>query len=348
MVRLSVLDQSTVVTGRSPDTSIRESIRLAQHCEALGYDRYWCAEHHNSDSQAGTAPEILIAAIAATTSRIRVGSAGIMLPHYSALKVAEQFRVLDAIAPGRIDLGLGRAPGSDGRTAYALNPRADTAADQFPADVRDLLAWLSGEKLMEGHPFREVRAMPTGPTMPEVWILGSSDYGAQVAAYFGLPFCFAHFITDGAGVDQALGIYRQGYRPSAAHPEPHAAICVWAMAAATQEEAAWHFRSREAWRLNRDRGVFTALLSPEEASARTYSESEMARIERLRSRAFYGTPDVVGARLRALAEAHGVQEIAMLTTLHDPEARRRSYSLLAAEFGLTAGRGLPEVPLAAA
>ena len=234
MVRLSVLDQSTIVSGRSPDASIRESIALAQHCEALGYDRYWCAEHHNSDSQAGTAPEILIAAIAATTQRIRVGSAGVMLPHYSALKVAEQFRVLDAIAPGRIDLGLGRAPGSDGRTAYALNPRAETAADQFPADVRDLLAWLAGQKLMEGHPFRDIRAQPGGPTMPEVWILGSSDYGAQVAAYFGLPFCFAHFITDGRGVDQALAIYREGYRPSARHPGPHAALCVWAMAAETR------------------------------------------------------------------------------------------------------------------
>src|SRR5471030_1184143 len=149
MPRLSVLDQSTIVTGRSPDTSIRESIALARHCEAMGYDRYWCAEHHNSDSQAGTAPEILIAAIAATTQRIRVGSAGVMLPHYSALKVAEQFRVLDAIAPGRIDLGIGRAHGSDGLTAYALNPNAATAAEHFPAQIRDLMAWLAGEKLVE-------------------------------------------------------------------------------------------------------------------------------------------------------------------------------------------------------
>lgn len=332
MVRLSVLDQSTIVSGRSPDVSIRESIALAQHCEALGYARYWCAEHHNSDSQAGTAPEILIAAIAATTHRIRVGSAGVMLPHYSALKVAEQFRVLDAIAPGRIDLGLGRAPGSDGRTAYALNPRAETAADQFPADVRDLLAWLSGEKLIENHPFREIRAQPAGPTMPEVWVLGSSDYGAQVAAYFGLPFCFAHFITDGAGVDQAMAIYREGYRPSALHPAPHAALCVWGMAAETQDEAAYLFRSREMWRLNRDRGVFTALASPEEAASHVFSQADTARIERMRSRAFYGTPDVVAAKLQALAVAHDVAEIAVLTTLHDPMARQRSYTLLANEM----------------
>jgi luciferase family oxidoreductase group 1 len=335
MLRLSVLDQSTIVSGRSPDTSIRESIRLAQHCEALGYDRYWCAEHHNSDGQAGTAPEILIAAIAATTRRIRVGSAGVMLPHYAALKVAEQFRVLDAIAPGRIDLGLGRAPGSDGRTAYALNPRADSAAENFPAEVRDLLAWLSGEKLVDGHPFRDVRAQPSGPTKPSVWILGSSDYGAQVAAYFGLPFCFAHFITDGQGVDQALSVYREGYRPSEANPVPHAAVCVWAMAAATQEEAAYLFRSREMWRLNRDRGIFTSLASPEEAAAVRYSDAELARIERMRARSFHGTPDVVGAKLRALAASHGVQEVAILTTLHDPEARRHSYSLIAAEFGLS-------------
>ncbi|HEX2940649.1 MAG TPA: LLM class flavin-dependent oxidoreductase [Rhodopila sp.] len=339
MLRLSVLDQSTIVTGRSPDASIRESIALAQHCERLGYGRYWCAEHHNSDSQAGTAPEILIAAIAATTGHIRVGSAGVMLPHYSSLKVAEQFRVLDAIAPGRIDLGLGRAPGSDGMTAYALNPRAETAADQFPAAVRDLLAWVAGEKLVDSHPFRDIRAMPSGPTMPEVWILGSSDYGAQVAAYFGLPFCFAHFITDGHGADQALALYRDGYRPSARHPKPYPAMCVWAMAAETADEAAWLFKSREMWRLGRDRGVFTALPSPEEAAAHVYSGGELTRVERLRERGLYGTPDVVGGKLRALAAEHAVKEIAILTTLHDPEARRRSYGLLAAEFGLEpAGR----------
>src|ERR1700733_13369322 len=190
MLRLSVLDQSTVVTGRAPDTSIRESLALAKHCEALGYTRYWCAEHHNSARQAGTAPEVLISAIAAPTTRIRVASAGVVLPRSSSVKVAEQFRVLGAIAPGRIDLGLGRAPGSDGRTAFALNPNAETAAAHFPAQLRDLLAWRAGGSLVEGHPFRDVRAQPMASTKPELWILESSDYGAQVAAYFGLPFCF--------------------------------------------------------------------------------------------------------------------------------------------------------------
>lgn len=335
MPTLSVLDQSTIVSGRPADASIRESIRLAQYCESLGYRRYWCAEHHNSDSQAGTAPEILIAAIAATTSRIRVGSAGVMLPHYSALKVAEQFRVLDAIAPGRIDLGLGRAPGSDGRTAFALNPRADVAADEFPAAVRDLIHWTAGEQLVEGHPFRDIRAQPMAPTRPEVWILGSSDFGAQVAAYFGLPFCFAHFITDGRGLEQPFQLYRDGYRPSAAHPEPHAAMCVWACTAATQAEAEHLFSSRAMARLRRDKGIYAALPSPEEAAAEPLFDGDRARLDRHRARGIHGTPDVVAAKLRALAEEHGVEEIAVLTTVHDPEARRRSYALLAAEFGMT-------------
>ena len=334
MIRLSVLDQSTIVTGRAPADSVRETLALARHCEALGYARYWLAEHHNTQSIAGTAPEVLIAAIAATTTRIRVGSAGVMLPHYASLKVAEQFRVLEAIAPGRIDLGVGRAPGSDQRTAFALNPLADTAADHFPAQVRDLLAWVRGEELVEGHPFRGVIAQPGGPTAPEVWVLGSSDYGAQVAAYFGLPYCFAHFITDGRGTEQALALYRSQYRPSARHPAPHAALCVWAVAAETEAEAARLFTSRELQRLRRDRGEYIALPSPEEAMAQTYTEAERMRLERMRARAIWGTPDVAAAKLRALAAEHGVDEIAILTTVHDPAARRRSYALLAEEFGL--------------
>ena len=334
MIHLSVLDQSTVVSGRMPDTSIRESLELARHCEALGYARYWVAEHHNSDSQAGTAPEILISAIAATTHRIRVGSAGVMLPHYSAFKVAEQFRVLEALAPGRIDLGLGRAPGGDMRTARALNPNASTAADHFPAQVRDVIAWSSGQPLVEGHPFRTVRAQPQGPTVPEVWILGSSDYGAQVAAHFGLPYCFAAFITDGEGAAAAMALYRDNYQPSFRHPQPHGAICVWAVAGETEEAAERLFSSRAMWRLGRDRGLFVPLPSPEEAARHHFTDSERAYVERLKERAIWGTAARVGARLRALAAELQVEEIAILTTVHDPEARRRSYTLLAEEFGL--------------
>ena len=333
-MRLSVLDQSTVVSGRAPGDAIQESLALARHCEALGYSRYWLAEHHASASQAGTAPEILIAAIAATTQRIRVGSAGVMLPHYSALKVAEQFRVLEALAPGRIDLGLGRAPGGDGRTAFALNPNAATAADLFPSQVRDVMAWVAGEKLPEGHPFREVVAQPTGRTAPEVWILGSSAYGAQVAAHFGLPYCFAHFITDGEGTAEAIDLYRAQYRPSPRNPLPQAAVAVWAMAADSAAEAERLFAPRALWRLGRDRGVYTALPTSEEAAAYPYSELELRRIEQSKGRALYGTADQVVRQLADLAEAVGAEEVAVLTTLPDPAARRRSYTLLAMAAGL--------------
>jgi luciferase family oxidoreductase group 1 len=335
-MQLSILDQSTIISGRSPDASIRESLALVQHAEALGYHRYWVAEHHNSAAIAGSAPEILIAAIAATTQRIRVGSAGVMLPHYSSLKVAEQFRVLEAIAPGRIDLGLGRAPGSDGLTAHALNPNAAQSAEHFPAQLRDLMAWLAGEKLVEKHPFRDVIAQPRGPSVPEVWVLGSSDYGAQVAAHFGLPHCFAHFISDGHGAGEALSLYRELYRPSARHPEPHGAVCVWALAADTEAEADALFMSPGLSRIWRDRGVFAPLPSVAEAMDYAYSEGERARLASQRARAFCGTPDRVAAQLRALAAELQVREVAVLTTAHDPAARRHSYTLLAREFGLAA------------
>ena len=335
-MRLSVLDQSTVVTGRTPAESIRETLALARLADSLGYARYWVAEHHNSDSQAGTAPEILIGAIAATTAHIRVGSAGVMLPHYAALKVAEQFRVLEAVAPGRIDLGLGRAPGSDGRTAFALNPRADTAADQFPAQVRDLLAWVSGRPLVDGHPFRDVRAQPAGPTAPEVWILGSSDYGAQVAAYFGLPYCYAHFITEGRGAEHAIATYRAQFRPSASLAAPVVAVCVWALAADTRVEAERLLTSRLAWLLGRNRGLFQPLMSPHEVEQRAFSEAERAQMDASRSASICGTGDDVARRITALATDLGADEVAVLTTVHDPQARRRSYTLLAEAFGLAA------------
>ena len=228
-MRLSVLDQSTASKGRTQDTAIRETLELARHCDALGYHRYWLSEHHNSGSIVGTAPEVLMSAIAATTPRIRVGSAGVMLPHYSALKVAEQFRVLEAIAPGRIDLGIGRAPGSDQMTSYALNPNPENVLDQFPRQVQELQHWVSGTPLPEGHPFRTVVAQPTGPTSPEMWILGSSDYGAQLAAYFGLPYAFAYFFSEGTGVEQALELYRKNYRASEniRNPSPRFASGRW-------------------------------------------------------------------------------------------------------------------------
>jgi luciferase family oxidoreductase group 1 len=327
-MRLSVLDQSAAVTGRTEAESIRESVALARHCEALGYHRFWVSEHHNLPAIVGTAPEVLMAAIAATTERIRIGSAGVMLPHYAALKVAEQFRVLEALAPGRIDLGVGRAPGGDMRTARALNPNAHSAADNFPEQVRDLQAWTS----LPEH--QGIVAHPQGPHAPEIWVLGSSNYGAQLAAHFGLPYAYAYFFVDGQGADEALALYRRMYRPSPRHPEPQATVCVWALVADTLEAATHQALGRERWRLDRERGVFGALQAPDAIAARGYTSAEWPTVETMRRKAFVGTAAQVGAQLRALATELQLDEIVVNTWAHDPAVRRTSYALLAQEFGL--------------
>lgn len=333
-MRLSVLDQSIAVAGRPHGQAIQDTLALAQHCETLGYHRFWVSEHHNHPTIVGTAPEIMVSAIVSRTGRIRVGSAGVMLPHYSAFKVAEQFRVLDAIAPGRIDLGLGRAPGSDGRTAFALHPLANQRPEQFPADVRDLDAWVHGEELVEGHSFATLKAYPQGETGPEVWMLGSSLYGAQLAAHLGLPYSFAWFITDGFGCAEALDVYRETYKPSERWPAPHPAICLWALAAETGEEAQFHFASRARWKLYRDRGIFGPLESPEDAAAHEYTDKDTAYLEDLRRDSFVGAGADVATRIKAVAAEQGVAEVAIVTWAYDEAVRRRSYELLAEEFGL--------------
>jgi luciferase family oxidoreductase group 1 len=327
-VKWSVLDQSPASAGSPQGAAIRESIALAQHCDELGYERYWLSEHHNSASIVGTAPEILIAAIAATTRRIRVGSAGVMLPHYSALKVAEQFRVLEAIAPGRIDLGVGRAPGSDGLTAHALN-RYSNAVEEFPRQVQELQHWVSGIALPADHPYRSIMALPGGSTSPQLWILGSSAYGAQLAAHLGLPYAFAYFFSEGAGVDEALALYRRNYRPSERYPKACATICVWALAADTQNEAQRLLMTREYWRVGFEKGLRMPLVSPEEAAAYPYTEAERAMIERLRGIAVVGTGAQVADKLHALARRLELDEIVINTWTFDPQARRHSYALLA-------------------
>ncbi|MBM4263958.1 MAG: LLM class flavin-dependent oxidoreductase [Deltaproteobacteria bacterium] len=333
-MKLSVLDQSTASQGKTQDVAIRETLALARHCDELGFHRYWVSEHHNSGNIVGTAPEILMSAIAATTKRIRIGSAGVMLPHYSALKVAEQFRVLEAIAPGRIDLGVGRAPGSDQLTSYAINPNPQNVHDQFPRQVQELQHWVSGWPLPEGHPFQRINAQPTGPTTPEMWILGSSDYGAQLAAYFGLPYAFAYFFSDGTGVEQALELYRKNYRPSETYPKPICTICVWALAADTEAEALRQFKSRERAMIDRKQGIRMALLPPDEAS-RPYSAHEVAMAGKLHRKAIVGSKDQAAARLRDLAKSLNLDELVVVTWTYDATPRHRSYELLAEAFGLT-------------
>ncbi len=334
-MKLSVLDQSPAAQGQHQHLAIRESIELAKHCDRLGYHRYWVSEHHNSDSIVGTAPEVLMAAIAATTEKIRIGSAGVMLPHYSALKVAEQFRVLEGIAPGRIDLGVGRAPGSDRQTAFALNPHQN-AAEDFPQQVLDLQAWVSCLPQEAGHAFANIKAHPQGPTSPQLWILGSSDYGAQLAAYLGLPYAYAYFFTEGRGTEQALELYRKLYRPSERYPQPQATICVWALAADSEDEARRLLKTREHWRIGFEKGLRTPLVSPEEADAawKDYGTAERLTIESLRQKAIVGTDLQVAARLRELQGKFELDEIVINTWTHEPAARHRSYELIAQEFGL--------------
>ena len=330
-MKLSVLDQSVACAGRDEGDALRDTLALAEDCEALGYSRFWVSEHHSLPTIVGSAPEVLMAAIAARTRRIRIGSAGVMLPHYSALKVAEQFNVLGALAPGRIDLGVGRAPGGDMRTAMALNPNAAQAAEQFPQQVVDLQAWTAGlrHQGIRAHPLP-----PAGAATPEIWILGSSDYGAQLAAHLGLPYAFAYFFMDGQGVEQALELYRRLYRPSGHHPRPQATICVWALAAERDEDAVHHALSRERWRLDRQRGVLGPLQPPAQIAERGFTPDEASAVQALRARAFVGNPAAVGAKLRALAASLALDELVVNTWAHDPAVRRQSYALLAREFSL--------------
>ena len=327
-MKLSVLDQSVALSGCGEDAAIRDTLALAEHCERLGYERFWLSEHHGLPTIVGSAPEVLMAAIAARTQRIRIGSAGVMLPHYSALKVAEQFRVLEALAPGRIDLGVGRAPGSDRRTAQALNPNASGAAEDFPQQVRDLQAWTA----LPAH--QGISAHPLGPHAPELWILGSSDYGAQLAAHFGLPYAFAYFFTDGVGVEQALDLYRRLYQPSERHPTPQATVCVWALAADTADEAQHHALSRERWRVDRQRGRLGPLQAPDEIAARGFTAEEMPTVAAMRAKAFVGATVQVADQLRALGAALALDYLVINTWAHEPRVRRHSYALLAREFDL--------------
>jgi luciferase family oxidoreductase group 1 len=332
-MKWSVLDQSPTAAGSAQDTAIRESLALAQYCDQLGYERFWVSEHHNSASIVGTAPEILMAAVAATTRRIRVGSAGIMLPHYAALKVAEQFRVLEAIAPGRIDLGVGRAPGSDGLTARALNPYSN-AAEDFPRQVQELQYWVTGIPLPQGHPYRSIQALPTGSSSPQLWILGSSGYGAQLAAHLGLPYAFAYFFSDGVGAEEALSLYRRNYRPSERYPKPCVTICVWALAAETEREALHQATSREYWRAGFEKGLRLPLVSPEVASVHAYTPAERTTIAAMRDKALVGDPGQVVEKLQALARRFELEEIVINTWTFDPAVRRHSYALLAKACGL--------------
>jgi luciferase family oxidoreductase group 1 len=345
-MRISVLDQSIVAAGQPPSAAIRETVRLAIACETLGYHRFWVSEHHNSDGVAGSAPEVLLGHLAAVTHRIRIGSAGIMLPHYAPLKVAEQFRVLEALAPGRIDLGLGRGPGADRHTSYALrpaaldNPFAMGAADTFPQDVVDVIAWARGDALPEDHPFAGIRAQPAGEGGPQPWMLGSTGYTARLAAELGLPYCLAHFLNGGEEADAVLGLYRERFEPGA-EAQAHAAVCVWALAAPTRREAEALFLPYALWCARHEPGRMAPFPGPDQL-ARSLTPHERATIERLRERVIFGAPAAVALRLADLAATLSVDELVITTTTYDPADRQRSFALIAEAMELGCdGRGGP-------
>jgi len=338
MLQLSVLDQSPIPKGGDAAEAVAETIKLARACEALGYRRYWVAEHHNSESFAGSCPEILIAKIAAETSTIRVGSGGVMLTHYSPLKVAEQFRMLELLSPGRIDLGLGRAPGSDQRTAQALQAGPQGwGVDAFPAQVylvRQFLDDAAGVALPDDHPYRGIHAMPRGPGRPEMWLLGSGLHSAVYAAELGLPFSHAYFINSD-GSEEACAEYRARFRPSAWCARPRISMGVAALVAETHEEAARLSASRNLWAVRLLTGRPIPFPSPEEALNYPYTDQEVTLLRAIQKRSVVGTKEQVRAKLLALADAHGAEELVVVTITYDYPSRLKSYELLAEAFGLT-------------
>jgi luciferase family oxidoreductase group 1 len=334
---LGVLDQSPVRSGGTPADAVHETLELAELADRLGYHRYWLAEHHSTPGLAGSCPEILVGPVAARTSRIRVGTGGVMLTHYSPLKVAEQFRMLETLYPGRIDLGLGRAPGSDGRTARALRGWGDLAElSRYPERVAELAALLRDD-VPPGHPLAGVRAMPGGPGAPELWLLGSSDASAACAAALGAAFSFAHFISDhqGAAITRA---YRAAFRPSSLRETPRASVAAFVVCAETAAEARRLARSRELFTLRLRTGRPGLYPTVEEAEAYPYAPAEWAVVEDVRRRMVTGTPAEVGERLRALAAEYAADEVVVVTITHDPKARRRSYELVAEALGLPGAR----------
>ena len=336
-MKLSVLDQSPIRSGGTAAEAVAETIALAKACEALGYHRYWLAEHHNTGSFAGSAPEILIARVAAETKTMRVGSGGVMLPHYSSLKVAEQFRMLETLSPGRIDLGLGRAPGTDQRTSAALQagPQA-WSIDAFPSQVHLLRQFLddaAGTPLPSDHPYRGIHAMPRGNTRPEMWMLGSSLGGAMFAAELGMPFSHANFISP-ENTDEACAAYRHRFKPSDWCERPRISLGVAALAADTEEEARQLALSRNLWVVKLLTGHHMPFPSPEEARAYEFSDKERAMLRMVEARSTVGTPQQVRDKLLALAERSGAEELVVVTITYDFAPRLHSYELLAEAFDL--------------
>jgi len=335
--RLSVLDQAPIAEGSSGGEALRNTIDLARLADRLGFHRYWLAEHHATPMLASASPEVLIGPVAAATGRIRIGTGGVMLPHYSPFKVAESFSMLAALYPGRIDLGLGRAPGSDQRTAYALQrDRRQAGPDDFPEQLGELMAYLT-DRMPPAHPFAPLAAnLPGRPECPEIWLLGSSAQSGIWAAELGLPYMFADFISPGGG--EIARRYRAGFAPdpAAGPPAPRVGVAVSVICAESDEEA---------WRLSASVRMAILLLqagrlvpvpTPERAAAFLAGEMGSADAKARNRRLVTGAPATVRAGLEAVAREYGAEEVMIVTITHDHQARRRSYELVAGAFGLAA------------
>jgi len=325
---LSILDLAPVVEGATTRDALLNSLDLVKLADEVGYRRYWVAEHHNMEGVASSATAVLIGQLAASSRRIRVGSGGIMLPNHAPLTIAEQFGTLAELFPGRIDLGLGRAPGTDRPTMHALRRSLqNTGEDAFPNDVLELQAFLARD---DGH--AAVRAVPGQGTEVPLWLLGSSLYGAQLAAYLGLPFAFAsHFAPD--MLMQALQIYRATYQPSARHPKSYAMVGLNVVVAPTDEEARRLFTSVQQRFLGMVRGQRGKLPPPLDNMAALWSPTEELQVQRMLAESIVGSPQTVRAGLAATAERTGADEFIVACAVHDHGLRRRSYELLAALAG---------------
>src|SRR4249920_1222735 len=335
-MRLSILDQSPIIGGHTPAAAIHATLELAEAADRLGYHRYWLAEHHAMKGLADPCPEILLGQIGARTQRIRIGTGGVLLPYYSALKVAEVFRMYEALFPGRVDLGIGRAPGGTLLTAKALNAEAFLGEDRFPNQVQEVVGYLD-DTLPPEYPYHMVKAMPAGPTAPELWLLGSSDYSGTLAAYLGIRFSFAHFISAHGG-PAVMRSYRGDFRPVYLDEQPYCMVAVFAICARTQAEAERLAASIDLRRLQMTRGQEEPVATTDEALARSYSEAERAIISKERARAVVGTPELVRTRLLELKEQFQADEIMVITITGDYASRLRSYELLAEAFDLDPSR----------
>ncbi|WP_371616012.1 LLM class flavin-dependent oxidoreductase [Streptomyces sp. NBC_00454] len=335
---LSVLDLAFVGAGSTAHGALRTSVEIARLAEARGYHRHWVAEHHSHPGVASSSPAVILAHLAAHTSRIRLGSGGIMLPNHAPLAIAEQFGTLEALAPGRIDLGLGRAPGTDGQTAAALRGpgRREESVDEFPRQLAELIRFLDDD-FPDGHPYARVRAVP-GPAQgatgrPPVWLLGSSGFSASLAGQLGLPFAYAHHFS-APGTLPALELYRRSFRPSAVLDAPYAMVATGALAAETAEEARAQVLAGALWGLRLRTGKLGPVPTPEEAAAYAYSPMEREIVDERLSSVVHGTPDEVRKGLDALAELTGADELMLTSNAHSGEARLRSYGLIADAYGM--------------